>query len=135
MNWKLIFLLSLFGLAMAVATVFVIPTNIKPVFWFVIFLICAFIIAKQAPGKYFLHGFMVSIVNSIWITAMHVLFYSTYIANHPEMLSRSQDMPLQGHPRLLMLISGPIFGAIFGIILGLFSWIASKIFKKPAPKV
>jgi uncharacterized membrane protein len=33
MNWKLIFLLSLFGLAMAIATVFVIPSNIEPLFW------------------------------------------------------------------------------------------------------
>lgn len=40
MDWKLIFQLSLFGLAMAVATVYVIPSNIEPVFWLVIFLIC-----------------------------------------------------------------------------------------------
>ena len=35
MKWKLIFLLSLFGLAMAFATVFWIPSMIEPVFWLV----------------------------------------------------------------------------------------------------
>jgi hypothetical protein len=32
MDWKLILGLSLFGLAMAIATVFVIPSSIEPVF-------------------------------------------------------------------------------------------------------
>jgi hypothetical protein len=31
MNWKLIIQLSMFGLAMGIATVFVIPSNIEPV--------------------------------------------------------------------------------------------------------
>jgi hypothetical protein len=36
MDWKLIFGLSLFGLAMAIATVFIVPSNIEPAFWLVI---------------------------------------------------------------------------------------------------
>jgi Na+-transporting NADH:ubiquinone oxidoreductase subunit NqrB len=64
MNWKLIFALSLFGLAMGLATVFVIPTSVEPFFWLPIFMLCAFLIAKNAPGKPFLHGLMVGIVNA-----------------------------------------------------------------------
>jgi len=73
MNTKLIFQLSLFGLAMAIATVFWIPSNIEPIFWVVIFIICAYLIAKKSTGKYFLHGLLVSIVNSVWITAAHII--------------------------------------------------------------
>jgi hypothetical protein len=50
MNWKLIFLLSLFGLAMGFATVFVLPTKIEPVFWLVIFVISAYLIAKRCAS-------------------------------------------------------------------------------------
>jgi len=32
MNWKLAIQLSLFGLAMGVSTVFLIPSNIEPIF-------------------------------------------------------------------------------------------------------
>jgi hypothetical protein len=63
MNWRLVFGLSLFGLGMAIATVFLIPSNVEPFCWLAIFLICAYIIARQAPGKFFLHGLMVSIVS------------------------------------------------------------------------
>lgn len=130
MNWKLIFTLSLFGLAMAVATVFWIPSNVEWIFWLVIFMFCAYTIARQADGKYFLHGFMVSIVNSIWIIVIHITFYDTYVANHPELLPRLDEMAEFANPRIFMVVIGLIIGAISGIILGLFSLVASKLIKK-----
>lgn len=130
MNWKLIFGLSLFGLAMAVATVFVIPSNIEPIFWLAIFILCAYFIAKNAGGKYFLHGFVLSLANCVWITAAHVLLFSTYIVNHPAEAAMSQQMPMPEHPRMMMLVMGPVIGIVFGIILGLFCWAASKMVKK-----
>ncbi|HSY76096.1 MAG TPA: hypothetical protein VK890_04525, partial [Bacteroidia bacterium] len=67
MNLKLILALSLFGLFMALATVYFIPSNVENFLWPVIFIICAYLVAKNAPGKYFLHGFLTSLVNCIWI--------------------------------------------------------------------
>jgi lysylphosphatidylglycerol synthetase-like protein (DUF2156 family) len=135
MNWKIILQLSLFGLIMAFGTVSLIPEKIEPLFWLVIFIFCAYIIAKVCSGKYFLHGFMLSIFNSVWITAVHAIFVATYIKNHPDMSPANMHMPaaMYSHPRELMVIMGPIFGAIFGLFQGLFAFVASKIVKKPAP--
>jgi len=130
MNWKLIFRLSLFGLAMAIATVYVIPSNIEPIFWLVIFIICAWIIAKKCSEKYFLHGLMVSLVNSVWITAAHIILFSTYITNHPQEATMMEKMPMPASPRMTMALIGPVVGLVSGIILGLFSLIASKIVHK-----
>ncbi len=138
MNWKLIFSLSLFGLAMAFATVYFIPGNVEVWVWLLIFIIVAWIIAKRATGNYFFHGFMVSIFNCVWIVAAHVLLYNTYMANHPDEMKMMHPM-LSGmhmdhyahlHPRQGMIIMGPFWGIVFGLVLGLFSWIASKIVKK-----
>lgn len=134
MNWKLIFLLSLFGLAMGFATVYFIPSTFEPIFWLAIWLICAYLIAKYAQGKYFLHGLLVGIANSVWITATHAALFYTYIANHPEYLEMMQKpgIPeaLAAHPRRMMVITGPIIGVLSGLVIGLFSWIASKIVKR-----
>lgn len=132
MNWKLIFLLSLFGLAMGVATIWFIPSTIEPFFWLVIFLISSYCIANYAPGKYFLHGFMVSVFNSAWITAAHAAFFYPYIASHPEFLQATNGLPatLAGHPRRMMLPIGAISGALFGVILGIFAFVAAKIFNR-----
>jgi hypothetical protein len=125
MNWKLILQLSFFGLIMAFATISLIPEKVEPAFWLVIFVFCAFVIAKAAPGKYFLHGFMVSIFNCVWITAAHCFFYDSYTAHHPDMAAMYTGI----HPRKMMLVFGPVFGAMFGVILGLFAFVASKLVK------
>jgi len=99
MNIKLILQLSLFGLAMAIATVFWIPSNFEPFFWLIIFVICAYLIAMNCTGKYFLNGFLVSIVNCIWITAAHIFLFSAYISNHPDEAKMLKKMPLPHSPR------------------------------------
>ena len=129
MNWKLIFQLSLFGLAMGIATVFVIPSSIEPAVWIVIFLVCAYIIAKNCLDKHFLHGLMVSIVNSVWITAAHILFFQQYLANHPREAGMMSSMPLPDSPRLMMALMGPLFGVFSGLVLGLFAFVAGKLVK------
>ena len=126
MNWKVIFQLSVFGLIMAFGTVSLIPEKTEPAFWLVIFVFCAWVIAKVCSAKYFLSGLMVGILNSVWITVVHLLFRQTYLANHPQMTSNI-PASFSSHPGMFMLVTAPVFGVLFGIILGLFSLLASKI--------
>src|ERR1700754_3252766 len=108
MNWKLLIQLSVFGLIMAFATVFLIPEKFEPFFWLAIFLFTAYVIAKVCTGKYFLQGFVVGLFNCAWITIVHLLFYSTYIANHPGVATMMVEHPfLPTHPRLATLITSP----------------------------
>jgi len=129
MNWKLIGLLSLFGLAMGLGTVFFIPSNIEPVCWLVIFLFCAYVIAKRAPGMHFLHGLLLGLANSVWITAAHLLFFYRYLAGHAREAAMIESMTLHDAPKLVMALTGPIVGLISGIILGLFAFVAGKVVK------
>ena len=128
MNWKLIFALSLFGLAMGIATVYVIPSNIEPIFWVVIFVICAIVIARVQPARHFLHGLMVGIVNSIWITGAHILLFDAYIANHAKEAAMMRGAPMA--PRAMMAVVGPLVGVVSGVVIGLFAWIAGKVVTK-----
>ena len=132
LDWRLIFQLSLFGLAMAIATVFVIPSSVEPIFWLAIFVTCAYLIAKKAPGKFFLHGFLVSLVNCFWITTAHIVLVDSYLARHPNEAEMVTKMPMPDSPRLMMLMTGPIVGIVSGLVLGLFSFVAGKIVKKTA---
>lgn len=132
MNWKLIFQLSLFGLAMGIATVFVIPSKIEPAFWLVIFLFCAYVIAKRRPGLLFLHGLLLGLANSVWITAAHILFFDAYIARHAQEAALMQGPSLPAPPRVMMAMIGPIIGLISGVVIGIFALIAGKLVKSPA---
>jgi hypothetical protein len=131
MNWKIILQLSLFGFIMAAATVSLIPFALEPFFWLVIFLFSAYVIAKTCSGAFFLNGFMVSMVNCVYIIAAHVTFYHLYMKSHPEMAK--MPVLMAGHPRLSMVLAGVVAGVISGLILGLFAFVASKIIhKRPA---
>lgn len=132
MNWKLIFLLSLFGLAMGLATVFWIPQQIEPLFWLAIFLICAWIIACSTTPPV-LTGVFLGIANSIWITACHLLLFNAYVANHSQEAAMMRSMPAGISPTVLMSVTGPIVGLISGLIIGIFAFVAAKFVKKPAP--
>jgi len=129
-NWTLIVLLSLFGLAMGFATVYWIPINIEWMFWLGIFIVSALLIAKMAPGSYFLHGFMVSIFNCVWITGTHILLYDTYMSGHPDMGKMMAILPMQTYPKIVMLYTGQIIGVLSGLVLGLFSLLATKLMRK-----
>ena len=115
---------------MALATGYFVPSNIEPFCWLVIFLICSYQIAKHCSKNYFLHGLLVSIVNAVWITAIHILLFDKYIANHAQEAAMMAKMPMPDSPRLMMLLTGPIVGIVSGIILGLFAFAASKLIKK-----
>lgn len=133
MNWKLILGLSLIGLAMGIATVFWVPSNIEPLVWLVIFVASALVIARRCGSRPFLHGLLVSVANSIWITAAHVLLFDTYLAHHPQEASMMQTMGRPDLARTMMAVLGPAIGVISGVVLGFFSLIAFKLAARKSP--
>ncbi len=130
MNWKLIFQLSLFGLAMAIGTVFVIPSNVEPMLWLPIFVLCAYLIARNATVHPFLHGLLLGIVNSVWITGAHVLLFDAYLAHHAREAEMMKSMPMPLPPRLLMAIVGPCIGIVSGCVIGLFALAAAWFMRR-----
>jgi len=129
LNRELILQLSLFGLAMGLATVFLVPSTAEPFFWLAIFVFCAWAIARRVAGRHFLHGFLVSLANSVWITGAHLLLFDSYLARHAEEAAMLERMPMPDSPRLMMLLTGPLIGVVSGVVLGLFAFVASKLVK------
>lgn len=132
MNWKLILQLSLFGLAMGIATVFLIPGRIEPFIWLVILAISAYVIAARARGAYFLHGLLVGLANSVWVTASHILLVHSYISNHPREAAMMASSPFPDSPRLMMALMGPVIGLLSGVVLGLLAIGAAKLVPRRA---
>jgi len=130
MNKKLIFYLSLLGIPAGFATVFILSSEREWIAWALMFFICSVLIARECDKKYFLHGFSVALLSSVWITAIHIAFYDTYIANHPGEVALLEKAPLPYSVRISMLLTGPVTGALYGLVLGLLSYVASKTIKQ-----
>jgi len=114
---------------MGIATVFVISSDIEPLCWLGIFVVCAYLIARQAAARPFLSGVCLGLANSVWITAAHILFMERYIASHAKEAAMMSSMPLSTSPRLMMALTGPFIGLVSGLIVGAFSLIAAKFVK------
>jgi len=133
MNWKLIAQLSLFGLAMGVATVFWVPSNVEPLGWLVVFVISGYLIATRSAGRRYLHGLLVGVANSVWVTASHILLVESYIANHPREAAMMRAMRLPDSPRLMMALTGPVIGVASGLVLGFFAVVAGRLVAGRSP--
>ncbi len=128
----MIWQLSLFGFAMGLGTVFLIPTRVEPFCWLVIFGVCAWRIAVGTAARRFQHGLFLGVANSVWITSAHVIFFTQYMANHPEEAAMMKSMPSPEAPRLMMLLTGPLMGVVSGAVIGVFALIAGKLAKPAA---
>jgi hypothetical protein len=127
MKWPLIFLLSAFGLAMGLATIYLIPVAVEPFCWVLIFLISAFIIAKYCTEEYFLNGLTVSIVNGVWMTVLHLVFFTAYAATHVTEMEIMEKLLMPDDPQLMMFFTSILSGAVSGVVLGSLSFIAAKL--------
>jgi uncharacterized membrane protein len=114
MNWKLVFTLALFGVAMGIAAVLgFYPPSLEWVLWLIISLFCAWIIAKKAATKLFLHGFMVGLIDGLVAPVITAIFFSTYMANNPSYAERASKIPGGLDPRIFGLILAPMVGKVF----------------------
>lgn len=129
MNWKLIAQLSLFGLAMGLGTVFFIPSSVEPFCWLVIFITCAYVIAKDRVSRPFLHGLALGLANCVWITGSHLLFVNRYLESHPKEAEMMQAMPMPDHPQVMMALVGTMVGIISGVVIGILAVCVGKILK------
>jgi hypothetical protein len=115
---------------MGIATVFFIPSNIEPIVWLPIFIVCAYFISQRTERP-FVHGVFLGLANSVWITTSHILFFNQYISHHPREAAMMSSMPLPDSPRLMMALTGPVVGLVSGVIIGLIAMAARKL-KRPS---
>jgi uncharacterized membrane protein (UPF0136 family) len=130
MNWNLIFKLSIFGLIMGIATAFFIPSNVEGGLWLAIFIVCAYLIAKNCTQMYFTHGFCLSLLNCVWIIAAHAVFYKNYEVSHPQEAAMYNGNIYHLPPQAALAVIGVVIGIASGLVQGLFAFIASKLVKK-----
>ncbi len=115
---------------MGLLTAFVLNSNVEVYVWIPLMLLIAYLVAKKADGKYFLHGFLISFFSAFWVLVAHAIFWdSFYNLNKIVMDADFESMPKMFSMKTVMLIATPLLGAFFGLIQGLLCFIASKLVK------
>jgi hypothetical protein len=121
MNFKLVLSLSLFGLAMGIATVCFVPSNIEQSCGSSSSVISAWAIAAPLQGPFFTG--LRPAANSVWVTGAHVLLYDSYVASHTEEL-HDERRAVASHIMMLLVARD---WQVSGVVLGLFALVAGKL--------
>lgn len=130
MNVRLVLLLSLFGPLVALATlVGLIHTGWESAVWAVVSVVCAGVLARQAPGKFFLHGFLTGFIAGAVAPLIQALFINQYLAYNPRATDALKSMPGVS-PAVLVVIAAPLWAAVVGAATGLLTWMWAK-FTRP----
>lgn len=135
MNFGLVLMLSLFGVAIGLASAFgFVPPGIETLLWIVVAIVCAVVIAKQT-GRPFLHGFLTGLFAGVIATLIQATLFGQYLAHHPKAADSFKALPSNLSPRLLVAVMSPIVGLVDGIVLGCLAWLAGKTLarKRSAP--
>lgn len=127
MNWKIVFLLSGFGLAMGAASVLGLTTGIELWLWLAIGVICVAVLLRRVHGKPGLHGFFVGLIGGGIAPVVQSLMFPTYMANNPELQANFAQVPGGLEPRYFVLLLAPVAGVVSGAVLGTASWLMGRL--------
>lgn len=126
MNWKLIFSLSLFGTLMGGASVLGLTRGIEWLLWFIIALICAFLLLRSLHARHFRSALLIGLFASTLNGLFQSILLNTYLSNNPQVAGGFEQLPGALNARVFVLISSVVIGAIYGAIIGLFTVLGKK---------
>lgn len=129
MNWKIILLLSLFGVLMGLNYVFGLIQGLEWLLWLIIAIISAYVLYKQTDRLLFTHAVLTGIIMGIFNTIVQSALFDKYLENTPESEGIPQ-WPITIEPQYFLLMAGPFVGIVYGLVIGLFALIIKKILKK-----
>ena len=125
MNFK-IWALTLFGVAMGLASVYGYTEKFEWIYWIVIAVISGAVIAKIADRQIFVKSVVVGLFMGIFAGIIQAAMFDTYLANNPKSLDGFKEIPLSLEPQYVVLFTAPFIGIAFGLIIGLIAILFDK---------
>jgi len=135
MNIRLILMLSLLGLVVGILSVVgVIRAGVESVVWLAIALIYGAVLARRAPGKFFLHGFLTGLIAGALAPLVQAAFLGQYLSHNPKAADTLKALPANLPAAVLIILAAPFTGAMLGLVTGLITWLWALMTRpKPAP--
>lgn len=125
MNWKLVGLLSVLGVAMGVKAVLGLVQENERLFWITLAVLMGLILAQNRVPKPFLHGLLTGFLAGLVAMIIEAAFLPTYLANNPVIAGEFTESASKS--RLFLLLSSPAIGALYGLFVGSMTWLASSL--------
>jgi len=126
MNMRLVLALSLLpGLAMGALGVYGVVPGWHLAIWLAIAIGSGVLLARGAPGKFFLHGFVAGFVGMCVGTLVELAFLPQYLAHNTSAVDSFKQLPAQWPLAIVILIAMPFTSALYACVTGLAASLAA----------
>ena len=133
MKMPLVLALSSLGLLVAVFSILGhLQSGLETAASALIAVVCSLVLARRAPGRFFLHGFLTGLISGALVTLTQAAFMSVYLAHNPKAAEAFKALPVNIAPALLVVATIPFSAGLNGAVTGLLTWLAAK-FMRPGP--
>jgi hypothetical protein len=126
MNWKIIFLLSSFGVLMGISSVFGLLQDIEWILWILTGVVSAAIMGRFVKKRHFSHGFYLGLLNVLLATSIQVIFFKEFLSNNSRFAERLESISISMEERVFFLLLAPAVGILSGLVLGTMTFTAAK---------
>jgi len=130
MNVRLVLALSLLGVVMGALGVFGVVPDWHLAIWLGIALASGVIVARGAPGKFFLHGLAAGFVAMCLSTLVELAFLPQYLAHNTHAADTFQQLPSAWPLALVILIAMPFTSALYACVTGLVATLAARSLRR-----
>jgi len=133
MRWKLVLLLSLFGVLIAVPVLlgWISSESLEFGLWLLIAIYCGWHFARGS--KPFANAFVSGALMGIWQHLIVYVFWDMFAANNPQFVQQMSEHGQGFSPRNSMLFGLVLIAPAYGLFMGLFAWLLAKLLRpKPA---
>lgn len=138
MNFRLVGMMALFGLAMEFTALWVVLPKFVPLVTWTTIVATSVVVARSGPRHHFVFGALVGVINCGWMFLALTFFSKPFFARSPLTAGALQfGKKLFDHPEWLTLAGGTLalgFGLAYGFAAVLTSLVIKPGNSAPAPR-
>lgn len=131
MNFRLVFMLSLTGVAVALATTTgLLHRGVETIVWLALCVVLSVLVALRAPSRPFVHGLFVGLLSAVLCQLVQAAMLDRYLANNPSAAEDWKRLPPGMSPRVVLVVLSPVIGAIYGVVIGTLAWLIARFVRR-----
>ncbi len=130
MKWLFIFLLSLVGVFLGWADVYLMNALGLQLLWLAVSIAYSFVLFRFIGSNYFLFGMLLGAGCCTWVAAMHLLLFKDYLHRHADVGRIMASLPTIGDRYGAMLLIDLAKGLFLAFVMGCFAFVVPRAMKR-----
>lgn len=106
------------GIIAGLVSIYIVPSQVEIGLWLILIIALGAVTQRYLKEKLFLRSFLYGGITGMFVTLMHVLLITDYLASHAQEALAMEEYGF-GSDRLTLLVFAPVYWIMLGLLTGL----------------